>query len=367
MFHNAKARLTGGVSGTVGADDEFQRVDRENACVGCGNGSCGGEVTHGAAADSSGERIGNGGVVYPASSDGGDAGLNRFSIVPHCIRRYLPVAVKTRSSHDVVLLCHDCRDKAQSATLARRRALLDAAGLDHHPIPPPVDSERRAVRSAANALAKHNALMAVKKKEQQQLEIRVAARAATGAVGGSPLFSSQAAPEEKPVTEAPPEVATRPTQKKKAKESGLPAARLAELLEALRAFLSKSSAEEVTEDDIARCQELDVLVRDIKEDGDSCNKTDDVDVIDRQATSKRPRILGEDGREEGRHRDMQPEAILLRQLGLAAPCFQGTADEWPRRAEVQAFVEGWRELFIDSVAPTHLPAGWKVDRPVWSS
>ena len=43
----------------------------------------------------------------------------------------------------------------QNASWAHRKALLTAHGLALHPPPPAIDPERRAVRSAANALAKH--------------------------------------------------------------------------------------------------------------------------------------------------------------------------------------------------------------------
>lgn len=124
------------------SDDVYQRAHRPNCCVGCGAGS----IVEASDFKSSGARVGNGefnGNIASAgpggscnsnskSSDGssnatsngnsintvsgsfgGSEGLNRFSIVPQCFRRLLPVAVKSRSSHDIVLLCHPCRDKAQ--------------------------------------------------------------------------------------------------------------------------------------------------------------------------------------------------------------------------------------------------------------
>ncbi len=139
--------------------DDFQRADRLNSCVACGEGQCGGsrgwrarkpsedtsvnegtpqsaDLTRSEATNaafkkpwqrqnptSDGERVGNGNNLVDRDSeesvtiDTGVGGLNRFSIVPHCFRRLLPPAVKGRSSHDVVLLCCMCRDKAQVRVL----------------------------------------------------------------------------------------------------------------------------------------------------------------------------------------------------------------------------------------------------------
>lgn len=113
-------------SGDLSDGDAYQRAHRPNCCVGCGAGSIVGGASH----QPAGLRVGNGdtsGSKGPVNSDSTSdstsstsgsststsAGLNRFSIVPHCFRRLLPHAVKSRSSHDVVLLCHPCRDKAQ--------------------------------------------------------------------------------------------------------------------------------------------------------------------------------------------------------------------------------------------------------------
>ena len=111
--------------------DDFQRVDRFNICVGCGSGCQSQGQSELSAGSSIGSRVGNGesnggtgfkfndfkGSVVSNKEDDpehySETGLNRFSIVPHCFRRHLPVAVKTRSSHDIVLLCRTCRDKAQ--------------------------------------------------------------------------------------------------------------------------------------------------------------------------------------------------------------------------------------------------------------
>jgi len=167
------ASLSGGSAGTC--EDVFQRADRENSCVGCGRGGGGrsgggdrvgnargprpespsclppalstaGGSGHGGGGDDDGlscERGGgaksasgttSGGGGYGGGGGGGGgggmaAGLNRFSIVPHCFRRFLPVAVKSHSSHDVVLLCHACRDAAQ---VTQQKLQTTAAKINGH-------------------------------------------------------------------------------------------------------------------------------------------------------------------------------------------------------------------------------------------
>lgn len=143
-----------------GSDDVYQRAHRPNCCVGCGagsivmadnlkpprmrvgnggrlngstgladpvnNGSSNSSISSSYSSNSSTSTSGsnssgsnssnsnsNSNDDVAINSFGGSDGLNRFSIVPQCFRRLLPVAVKSRSSHDIVLLCHPCRDKAQ--------------------------------------------------------------------------------------------------------------------------------------------------------------------------------------------------------------------------------------------------------------
>jgi hypothetical protein len=78
----------------------------------------------------------------------------RWSVVPPSFRGLLPVAHKSRDSHDIVLLCAPCHAKLEAPYATHRRSLLAARGID------PADTARLVprpagarARSAARALS----------------------------------------------------------------------------------------------------------------------------------------------------------------------------------------------------------------------
>ena len=82
--------------------------------------------------------------------------LVRWSVVPHSFRRLLPAKMKSRDSHDIVLLCRGCYAACEGAYEAHRAAEFRAAGIarDTRRYEPPPAHEAR-VRSAAAALSAH--------------------------------------------------------------------------------------------------------------------------------------------------------------------------------------------------------------------
>ena len=103
--------------GPGNAAEPWLLAGKRNACVGCGGEAGGG-----------GE--GRGGDGSRCGADGAAARLVRFSVVPHAFRRHLPDPMKSRDSHDLVVLCVGCYGVLEPAyerhrqPLYRRRAFL---------------------------------------------------------------------------------------------------------------------------------------------------------------------------------------------------------------------------------------------------
>ncbi|EKX35802.1 hypothetical protein GUITHDRAFT_146260 [Guillardia theta CCMP2712] len=78
--------------------NEYYLSSKENICVRCGSGQ----------------------------------GLHRHSVVPHCYRRHFPEVLKSRSSHDIVLLCTACMQLADmKANELRRELALECSAPLH--------------------------------------------------------------------------------------------------------------------------------------------------------------------------------------------------------------------------------------------
>jgi hypothetical protein len=46
-------------------------------------------------------------------------GYLRHSVVPHCYRKRFPGAMKSHLSHDIVLMCLDCKQRANALVHSR--------------------------------------------------------------------------------------------------------------------------------------------------------------------------------------------------------------------------------------------------------
>ena len=83
---------------------------------------------------------------------GAAAGLMRYAVVPQMYRRHLPEQLKSRSSHDIVLLCIKCHQLASVRANELRDALSRECNAPLHPAPQPLDPLRKSARSMAAAL-----------------------------------------------------------------------------------------------------------------------------------------------------------------------------------------------------------------------
>lgn len=281
--------------------------------------------------------------------------------------------------------------------------LLDAHGLAYHPPPPRIDLQRKAVRSAANALAAHNTAIA-----------REAADEAASS-------EREASPEEKNTGEVPmPQEISKVKKPKKVKSEVIPAARVAELLEVVRSFLELDDVASIGPSEIEHCRAVDLSPRapTISSTTASTVAASAAIATNQSSLKKRSRrcseeepnesSIGERGdrgivsaaNEHASELNMNgetnhkgagnatmaqnegPEAILLERLGLyrcaisSTSSYDNSADVGdvstngdgfvaPRGA-VQRFVEEWRNLFLEAVQPKLLPEGWRVEHPVWS-
>ena len=212
---------------------------KANACVGCGVAQrCGG---------GGGDGGGGGG-------GGGGAELIRWSVVPHSFRRLLPEEMRSRDSHDIVLLCRRCHQKVERPYAERRSELFAARGIREDTARVVDAPELARVKSAARLL------------------------------GGSAAVRAR-----------------------------VPARRLAELEAAVAAHFGVDAAA-LTPERVAEAAALDTKVV--------------------------------------REGYVAPEAQLVARLREAG----GGGDGALRELTV-----GYRRLFVDALAPSHLPAGWSVE------
>jgi len=82
-------------------------------------------------------------------------GLHRYSVVPHTYRTHLPERIKSRASHDIVLLCTPCHQRANAAALALARALAQVRS-------PPASAPACAPRPRLGAPAPQGPLRSLK-------------------------------------------------------------------------------------------------------------------------------------------------------------------------------------------------------------
>jgi len=131
--------------GPGNAAEPWLLAGKRNACVGCGGEAGGG-----------GE--GRGGDGSRCGADGAAARLVRFSVVPHAFRRHLPDDMKSRDSHDLVVLCVGCYGVLEPAYERHRQHLYRRHGVSRSPAPrrQALGQEEVKVRSAALALSSHH-------------------------------------------------------------------------------------------------------------------------------------------------------------------------------------------------------------------
>ena len=60
---------------------------------------------------------------------GAKDGLIKYYIVPQCYRKHFPIEIKSHSSHDIVLLCHDCHQMSQQKEGILRQRLCKLYGI----------------------------------------------------------------------------------------------------------------------------------------------------------------------------------------------------------------------------------------------
>ena len=110
-------------NGPGNATEPWLLAGKRNLCVGCGSDEAEGQV--------------------------------RFSVVPHAFRKLLPARMKSRDSHDLVVLCVPCYKRAEAAYEARRLDLFRSHGIERSaPRLERPDVQQVRVRSAALALTK---------------------------------------------------------------------------------------------------------------------------------------------------------------------------------------------------------------------
>jgi len=249
------------------------------------------------------------------------------------------------------------------------------------------------VRSAANALAAHN-------------------------VAKLHEIAAESASRENNTGEVPPPLETAvPKAPKKVKSKVIPPARVAELLEVVRSFLELDDVASVGPSEIEHCRAVDLSLRApivissatsavaVSADAPSPATTLVPSLKKRSRNSSNEQRIEEPSQGDADEEEEQeavgtvsnngtavvtqaeaPEAILLERLGLykcaSSNCGIGKSDDSSagtvdgvsnsedgfdaQRSAVQAFVEEWRNLFLEAVQPKLLPEGWRVERPVWS-
>ena len=86
---------------------------------------------------------------------GGDRHV-RFGVVPHAFRRLLPAHMKSRDSHDIVLLCVGCYGQLESAYERQRATAFAKYGVNRQPNHAGAhDRQHDRIRSRALALVQH--------------------------------------------------------------------------------------------------------------------------------------------------------------------------------------------------------------------
>jgi 3'-5' exonuclease len=131
--------------------EKYYLAEKGNFCVVCGSG----RTADGAATEAKAKKAESTGVV-------------RHAVVPPAFRRHFPVHLKSRSSHDVVLLCVPCTHKCGVSNARYKRELMqrfgiqsarrrraDAAAQEHPDGLTEADADLRQIGRLALALRKH--------------------------------------------------------------------------------------------------------------------------------------------------------------------------------------------------------------------
>jgi hypothetical protein len=142
--------LTFSPAGLGNASEPWLVQPKENACVGCGvsqaeaaifNRQIGAGMRPAGSADATAEyalevvaEYAPGGGAESAVPEGeaagrAAAGLIRWSVLPHSMRRLLPAEHKAHDSHDIVLLCGGCHRLVEAPYARWRRQLFAAHGI----------------------------------------------------------------------------------------------------------------------------------------------------------------------------------------------------------------------------------------------
>lgn len=154
-------RLNFTPNGHGNAEEPWLLQGKRNVCVGCGVE----QDAAAAAAEAS---------PAPACEDGQRQHTQhvRFSVVPHAFRKHLPPHMKSRDSHDVVLVCTGCYarlaqpyERHRAAAFVARGVAKDAdSRLETDPL-----SER--MRSAAVALTAHGAALPAARRAELEAQL----------------------------------------------------------------------------------------------------------------------------------------------------------------------------------------------------
>jgi hypothetical protein len=279
------------------ADIPYYMTAKENRCVGCGS--------------------------Y--------TDLCRHSVVPHCYRCHLPELLKSRNSHDIVLLCVQCTRKCTNLDTSRSQQLskqydapLSGTGAKYV-----LDAAREKLKSAARMLLR------LSHPKAQQASATAAATAATV----SPLIPPQA-----PVVSAvasEPAVALLPPRPPAPPKLSPPSSSAVEPVEQAPEPQSEEAEIEVVTDSAllppGRVEELRQTIR-------SHLGREDFTMEDlKRITRLDSKVPNPDWRSHGE--------LVVAQL----------QDE----AAIVAFIKGWRRHFLSSMQPKHLPPHWSVEHSVY--
>eukprot|EP01083_Nonionella_stella_P011589 32879_1 len=112
--------------------DKFYQTLKKNECVVCGTETC----------------------------------LVKYYIVPQSYRKHFPLSIKAHSSHDIVLLCHDCHQVAAVKEDGLRRSLCDMYNITLWNEPIVIDKELMSVSKAAKTYLKCSDVLPTKRKEE---------------------------------------------------------------------------------------------------------------------------------------------------------------------------------------------------------
>ena len=233
-----------------------------------------------------------------ADTGPGAAGVEliRFYVVPHAFRTHFPEAAKAHCHHDILLLCRACFDSASAAVALRRDELL-ATVMD---------------RGLVSQTARAAAAFVVDREEE---EAHRAAKALDKLFFGAGTAASSAR---------------------------IPAKRRQELLAVLGRYFGTSTHS-----------------------GTDTSRNDMLLLV-RKGLALQPRRRN-DAFVPPERRVVERFCSVPESIGTSAGaaagedghlCHQGGQEE--QRPTLQRFIEGWRQLFIDTLHPRHLPAGWSV-------